>query len=97
MSRTQGGYIFPTSATLPTSIGFEVGGTYIEIPGSDLAFSDAGSGMSFGSVQSRGQNPQDIWGDVFLKRVYAVFNQGEISIHSSAGGLGLSSRRGAGL
>lgn len=34
------------------------------IPGADLAFSDAGNGMSFGSVQSRGQNPQDILGDV---------------------------------
>lgn len=34
------------------------------IPGADLAFADAGNGMSFGSVQSRGQNPQDILGDV---------------------------------
>lgn len=78
LDSTQGGYIFPTSAaaSLP-DLSFAVGDNMYTIPGADLAFSDAGNGMSFGSVQSRGQNPQDILGDVFLKRVYVVFEQGD--------------------
>jgi len=78
LDSTQGGYIFPTSAaaSLP-DLSFAVGEYMYTIPGADLAFADAGNGMSFGSVQSRGQNPQDILGDVFLKRVYVVFEQGD--------------------
>ena len=34
---------------------------------SDFAFGDAGNGMVFGGIQSRGNNPFDILGDVFLK------------------------------
>jgi hypothetical protein len=41
-----------------------VNGVFYSIPGTDLFFADAGNNMSFGSIQSRGQNPQDILGDV---------------------------------
>ncbi|KAG8778093.1 hypothetical protein FRC12_025193 [Ceratobasidium sp. 428] len=72
----QGGYVFPTNARLP-SLAFCVGYWLFTIPSGDLAFSDLGNGMSYGAVQSRGQNPQDILGDVFLKHVYVVFDQGK--------------------
>ena len=57
--------MFPTSAasSIP-DIGFAVGDNLFTIPGADLAFADVGNNMSFGSIQSRGQNPQDILGDV---------------------------------
>ncbi|KAG8740234.1 hypothetical protein FRC10_004574 [Ceratobasidium sp. 414] len=71
-----GGYIFPANAQLP-SLAFCVGYWLFTVPSGDLAFSDAGNGMSYGAVQSRGQNPQDILGDVFLKHVYVVFDQGK--------------------
>lgn len=71
-----GGYIFPTNAHVP-SLAFSVGHWLFTIPSGDLAFSDAGNGMSYGAVQSRGQNAQDILGDVFLKHVYVVFDQSE--------------------
>ncbi len=54
-----GGYIFPTNTKIPP-LSFCVGKYLFTIPGKALAFSDAGHGMSFGSVQSRGGNPQDI-------------------------------------
>ncbi|KAB5588658.1 hypothetical protein CTheo_7896 [Ceratobasidium theobromae] len=62
LDRNIGGYIFPTKARVP-SLAFCVGYWLFTIPSSDLAFSDAGNGMSFGAIQSRGQNAQDILGD----------------------------------
>lgn len=63
-----GGYIFPTNTKIPP-LSFCVGKYLFTIPGKALAFSDAGHGMSFGSVQSRGGNPQDILGDVNVFRL----------------------------
>jgi len=75
LDNAQGGWVFPTNfASLP-DISLSVAGTFYTIPGEDLAFSEADNGTSLGSIQSRGQNPQDIFGDVFLKRVYAIFDQ----------------------
>ncbi len=71
---TQQGYIFPSSTTaaqLPV-ISFAVGGQQFPVQKEDLGFADAGNGMVYGGIQSRGSNPFDILGDVFLKSVYAV-------------------------
>lgn len=57
------GWILPT-ASRPENISFAVGKNFYTISGEDLKFADAGNGMSFGSIQSRGQNKQDIFGDV---------------------------------
>jgi len=76
LDSNQGGYVFPTNVRIP-NLSFCVGDYLFTIPGKDLAFSDAGNGMSFGAVQSRGGNAQDIFGDVFLKYVYCVFYQGQ--------------------
>ncbi|CUA77935.1 hypothetical protein RSOLAG22IIIB_12914 [Rhizoctonia solani] len=75
LDQTIGGYIFPTNAHVP-ELAFCVGTWLFTVPSGDLAFSDAGNGMSYGAIQSRGQNKQDILGDVFLKHVYVVFDQG---------------------
>jgi hypothetical protein len=58
-----GGYVFPTNTRIPP-LSFCVGDFLFTIPGADLAFADAGDSMSFGAVQSRGDNPQDILGCV---------------------------------
>ena len=67
----QGGYKFPTGATLP-DVAFAVGETLYTVSGKDLAFGEAGSGYTFGGLQSRGDLDFDIFGDVFLKAVYVV-------------------------
>jgi len=76
MDASAGGWVLPTNST-PPNLSFGVGTDGLEygISGEDIKFADAGNGMSFGAVQSRGGNPQDILGDVFLKRVYAIFDQ----------------------
>ncbi|KAL7282768.1 hypothetical protein ACG7TL_004244 [Trametes sanguinea] len=75
----QGGYKFPSNATIP-EISFAVGDTLYKLNPKDFAFGDAGSGFTFGGVQSRGDLDFDIFGDVFLKSVYVVFNQGEKTV-----------------
>ncbi|KAF9504785.1 hypothetical protein BS47DRAFT_1386159 [Hydnum rufescens UP504] len=74
LDHSLGGWVLPTNST-PPSLSFSVNGVWYSIPGTDLFFADAGNNTSFGSIQSRGRNPQDILGDVFLKRVYAIFDQ----------------------
>lgn len=71
---TQQGYIFPTSTTadqLPV-VSFAVGDQQFAVKKEDLAFADAGNGMSYGGIQSRGSMTFDILGDTWLKSVYAV-------------------------
>ncbi len=57
------GWTLPSNANCP-DIAFSVGGKFFAISGEDLKFADAGNGMSFGAIQSRGSNRQDILGDV---------------------------------
>ena len=75
---TNQGYVFPTSTAkdqLP-AVSFAVGDQQFTLHKEDLAFADAGNGMTYGGVQSRGQLTFDILGDTFLKCIYAVFDQG---------------------
>lgn len=71
---TQQGYVFPTSTTadqLPV-VTFAVGDKQFAVQKEDLAFADAGNGMVYGGIQSRGTMTFDILGDTFLKGIYAV-------------------------
>lgn len=68
------GYVFPKTATagqLPR-IEVKVGDNLFYIHKEDLAFADAGDGYVYGGVQSRGDLPLDVFGDTFLKGIYAV-------------------------
>ena len=71
---TQQGYLFPSSTTadqLPV-VTFAVGDTQFTVNKEDLGFADAGNGMVYGGIQSRGTMTFDILGDTFLKSIYAV-------------------------
>ena len=68
------GYIFPSNTTvdqLPV-VSFAVGDQLFAVQKEDLAFTDAGQGMTYGGIQSRGSLSFDVLGDTFLKGVYAV-------------------------
>ncbi|KAH9939961.1 acid protease [Amylocystis lapponica] len=75
----QGGWVYPSSATIP-EVSFAIGDTSYTVNAVDFAFGDAGDGYTFGGIQSRGNLDFDIFGDVFLKSVYVVFNQGEKTV-----------------
>lgn len=70
----QQGYVFPltTKASDLPELKVSVGDTQVTIQPEDLAFAPADSVNWYGGVQSRGDNPFDILGDVFLKSIYAV-------------------------
>ncbi|PTB36214.1 uncharacterized protein TrAFT101_000180 [Trichoderma asperellum] len=74
----QQGYVFPMSTDVSSLPEFKVsvGDTQFVIQPEDLAFAPADDSNWYGGVQSRGNNPFDILGDVFLKSVYAIFDQG---------------------
>ncbi|KAJ4359527.1 uncharacterized protein N0V89_000082 [Didymosphaeria variabile] len=73
---TNQGYIFPSSTTadaLP-EITLAIGDQQVAFQKEDLGFADAGNGMVYGSIQSRGSMDMDIYGDAVLKAMYAVFD-----------------------
>ncbi|KAF7310257.1 Acid protease [Mycena indigotica] len=77
--QNQGGWMYPSTSTVP-DIQFAIGDTLYTLNAADFPFGDADDGFVFGGVQSRGSNPFDILGDIFLKSVYVVFNQGESTV-----------------
>ncbi|KAL9112271.1 MAG: hypothetical protein Q9227_003389 [Pyrenula ochraceoflavens] len=67
----QQGYTFPSNTTadqLPT-VTFAVGDKQFAVQKEDLGFADAGNGMVYGGIQSRGDMTFDILGDTWLKGV----------------------------
>ncbi|KAK3704696.1 hypothetical protein LTR37_013670 [Vermiconidia calcicola] len=79
LSRNVGGYIYPTrtpESQLP-DVHFDIGGKMFHINTEDLGYADLGNGYTFGGIQSRGDLPFSIYGDTFLKNVYAIFDVGK--------------------
>jgi hypothetical protein len=78
-SSQQQGWVFPKDTPaedLPT-VSFAVGDKLYNVKKEDLAFQDLGDGTVYGGIQSRGsQQDFDILGDVFLRGIYAIFDQG---------------------
>jgi hypothetical protein len=71
---TQQGWVYPSNTTadaLPV-VTFAVGDNQFAVQKEDLGFADAGNGMVYGGIQSRGSMTFDILGDTFLKSIYAV-------------------------
>lgn len=71
--------MFPSSISISTlpAIAFDIGGTPCLLHREDLSYADAGSGYTYGGIQSRGNLPFSIYGDTVLKSMYAIFDQGE--------------------
>ena len=53
---------------------FDIGGKMFYINREDLAMAPIGNGTSYGAIQSCGDLPFCIYGDTFLKNVYAIFD-----------------------
>lgn len=77
-STSQQGWIFPTPddpATLP-KVALSVGDALFQIKPADFAFQVLEDGMTYGGIQSRGNQEYDILGCVFLRCIYAIYDQG---------------------
>lgn len=68
------GYVFPSNTSVSDlpDIKIAIGDGVIAFQKEDLGFADAGNGMVYGSIQSRGSMDMDIYGDAVLKAIYAV-------------------------
>lgn len=75
----QGGYVFGCDAKLP-DFSFAVGGGNITVPGALINYAPTGDGRCFGGIQSAGDIPMAIFGDVALKAAYVVFDAGEMRL-----------------
>lgn len=53
-------------------VSFAVGDTLYTLNAADFGYGPADEGFTLGGIQSRGDQDFDIFGDVFLKSVYAV-------------------------
>ncbi|OQO05848.1 Aspartic protease [Cryoendolithus antarcticus] len=73
---TQGGYTFPSSSTLP-NFNVNIGGTVFTVPGSYIKFAPVSSTTYFGGIQSSAGIGFNIFGDIFLKAVYAIFDESQ--------------------
>ena len=69
--QSQGGWKYPENATVP-DLQFAIGDQLYQLNAADFPYGPADTGYLFGGIQSRGDLPFDIFGDVFLKSVYVV-------------------------
>jgi Eukaryotic aspartyl protease len=71
-SKDQGGYIFPCSATLPDlTLGID---DYLAVvPGEYINYSQRGS-ECFGGVQSNDGGDVSLYGDIFLKSQFVIYD-----------------------
>lgn len=77
-SSTQQGWVFPTTTDISTlpRIALSVGDALFHIKPEDFAFQDLHNGTTYGGIQSRGNQDFDVLGCVFLRSIYAIFDQG---------------------
>ncbi|KAJ5662506.1 Penicillopepsin-1 [Penicillium maclennaniae] len=68
-----GGYVFPCSATLP-SFSVSINGYTATVPGSLMNYGPSGDGSCLGGLQSNAGIGFSIFGDIFLKSQYVVFD-----------------------
>lgn len=70
---SQGGYVFPSSATAP-DFSITIGDYTATVPGKYIKYASVGSGKTYGGIQSNSGIGFSIFGDVFLKSQYVVFD-----------------------
>lgn len=74
-SASAGGYIFPCSATLP-SLTVGIGSGRFVIPGSYMNYAPYSGSQCFGGLQVNTGIGFSIFGDIFIKSQFVIFNQG---------------------
>lgn len=77
-SASQQGWIFPTTSDLSIlpKVALSVGDALFQIKPGDFAFQNLEDGTTYGGIQSRGNQEFDVLGCVFLRCIYAIYDQG---------------------
>lgn len=84
-STTEGGWVYPCSETLP-SFSLVIGGYQATIPSSYLNYGTINSTTCYGGVQSSAGIGFDVFGDIWIKSQYVVFDKNgpQIGVASQA-------------
>jgi len=75
-SSQEGGWIVPKNVNPTIQVSFEFQGTKFAVPISDILFQDVDGTHALGGIQEMPSVDMMILGDVFIKNVYTVFDQG---------------------
>ncbi|KAL8719088.1 MAG: hypothetical protein Q9225_003866 [Loekoesia sp. 1 TL-2023] len=75
----QGGYTYPCSATLP-SLTIGIGSYRAVVPGSYITYAPVSSTTCFGGIQSNTGIGFSIFGDIFLKAQFVVFQSSPLQL-----------------
>ncbi|KAL8859595.1 MAG: hypothetical protein Q9178_003994 [Gyalolechia marmorata] len=78
-NRTEGGYVYPCSATLP-SFTLGIGSYKAVIPGSYITYLADDNDTCFGGIQSSKGLGQNIIGGIFLKAQFVVFQSSPLQL-----------------
>ncbi|GAM84866.1 hypothetical protein ANO11243_028680 [Dothideomycetidae sp. 11243] len=78
LSQKYGGWVFPCGASLPT-LQLNLGGTYFALDASYMNFSPVSNTYCFGAMQPNTGIGFSIFGDVFLKSAFVVWDQTQSS------------------
>jgi hypothetical protein len=70
---------YPCSAQLP-ALGVAVGDYMAMVPGNVVTFAQVDGQTCFGGVQSNQGNGLQIYGDVFFRAQYVVFDGGNMAV-----------------
>ncbi|KAB2570182.1 Aspartic protease SNP2 [Lasiodiplodia theobromae] len=70
-----GGWTFSCDANLP-ALHLQIGGRTHTVPGAFLNFAPAAGGACFGGLQQSDDIPFSIFGDIFIKSQFVVFDRG---------------------
>ncbi|KAK0944179.1 hypothetical protein LTR29_004311 [Friedmanniomyces endolithicus] len=74
--QSQGGWVFPCSASLP-DFGVAIGSDFTAmLTGQDVMYESLGGGVCYGGLQSNAGQGVQIFGDVLLRHYFAVFDGG---------------------
>lgn len=73
-SNTFGAYVFPCSASLP-DFTVDINGYSATIPGEFINFGVVTGNTCFGGIQSASGLPFNIYGDIFLKSQFVIFDR----------------------
>lgn len=82
-SESEGGWIFPCSATLP-DFTFGIGSGRFTIPGEYMDYAPAEGTKCFGGIQSNTGIGFSIYGDILIKSQFVIFDGGETRVGFAA-------------